>query len=203
MTSRKALKSKAWHVIKSLDKDQLVKAVALLETISSSGELKIHAFHSHLNDKPFRHCYTNIPKDCLTITQDHPTMGPTKKWIREPVPNKMKPTYVLDDSILQHGVVYHPQDYPDCVLKNSDTVLFNGINQVVYEGYVFWHRYNGAISTLYVTKEDYDQQQNKFIVALDLLKRIIPIHTLDDEIKKHIELHAMWHHQHYDTSSGE
>lgn len=198
MESRKELKEQAVKLLGQLNKKKLKRAINLLQILESDGQLLVHSFDGTVSDQ----CYTNIPNECLKITEDHLKIGPRKKYITSPILNKVTATYIFDDFIVNKGTKLNPKDLEKwgCVLKNNDQVLIRGGDRVVYEDYIFWVEYLGSIVRLYITKDDYEKYHEDyenydedlaeeryekcFIIAASLVHKIVLIEELEYELKE-------------------
>lgn len=215
-----SLINQAVQLLNELNDEKLKKIISLIQVIQSDGELVIH------NRK-----YTNIPD--LKYTLDHKNLGPREDCsdvetilTQGTIPdlkdhnlglNKITPSYIFDESILTRGTKFNPKHFKNCVFKNSD-VLIHGGSQVIYEDYVFWSEYNGTVSFLYFTKEDYEKykdnrfvdddagndaydqfqvekHKNSFTVATRDLLKIIPIENLDYELEQYRLRHGCYDYE--------
>ena len=205
-TNCQELKNQAFWLLHQLDEEKLKAAVDLLRVIKSDGQLRIHSFDGTLD----KHCYTNIPEKCLKVTKDHPKIGPHKKYLIPPIHKKMLSTYILDDSIINRGIKFNPENFQDCVLKSSDKVLIRGGDKVVYKGYIFYTYYCGYLY-LYVTKEDYEKDKDiedfvsrrktSFFVSCSDVQKIVPIKDLEYELEEYRKRYEVNRHDY--SSSGE
>lgn len=185
MESHKELNKQASKLLNGLSKKQMKDAIEILQLISSKTGLKIHSPSGMLTE-----CSTNIPNSCLTVTVNDQELGPIGEHVSISMPYKLKINKIFDNYILANGKKF-TGNIIGCVLKGDDEVLMHK-GQKVYKGFVFYSKYNGSVSTLYVTENDYENQMNGFCVATRKLQRIVPIEKLDKEIQKCKEKHIFW-----------
>lgn len=185
MESYDELKKQAVKLLNGLSKKKMRDVVEILQLIASGNGLKIHSPNGSLSE-----CSTNIPNSCLTVTINDSDLGPREEHVSIATPYEFEITKIIDNYILTNGKKF-TGDIPGYVLKGDDEVLMHK-GEKVFKGFIFYSRYNGAVSKLYVTEDDYNKEINGFCVATSKLQRIVPIEKLDKELQKCKERHEFW-----------
>lgn len=191
MESRKQLKKKTFQLINSLNKEQLNEAVELLQLISSTNKINVHL--PSLSNIKYYH--TNIGTTLLNVTINDENIG--SHQIPHDAPLKRNVTNLVHEYILNYAEKY--AESPNYVLKSINDVNFRSGDKVAYNGYVFYMKYNGSVSYLYVTEQDFLQHVNYFIISIRKTLKLVPINELAKEITLYNERYNMYNNDY--TSS--
>ncbi len=187
------LKHHAYNLINSLDETKLKATIEILQTIVNENEIKIYfpKLENCISDVQVDGFYSNIPNTLLKGYQNHNVIGPDKQSLLFETQNYNDTTLILNDYLVTYGTKFDWND-SNYILKNYDEVLFNDGDMVAYNDYIFYITYSGSISRLYVTHDDYLNEDNSFCIATRKLQRIILIENLEEELRLCKEAHGPW-----------
>lgn len=200
------MKKQAYELINSMDDKMLGSAIQLLTNLKVHNGVQI--LWGNSND-----IYASLPNTLLKVMQYDDSIGPKKKYILQSTPFKIPITAIIDDYIINNAekFVGVPDGY---VIKNNDEVLIQCGDKVIYGGYIFYAKYNGSVSHLYVSEKDLklataEEDSNKestvqkYWVGTKELQKFVLIDNLENELKLYKERHECWVEHANWTSSGE
>lgn len=177
MESFDYFKNRINFLIGEMDKHKLKDVVRILELIKSDN-LTIHS-----TDGSLRSCFTNIPLSLLNVAQNEDSIGFREDYLSHNMPNKVKIIDIIDPYIVENAekFVKIPEGY---ILKDHSEVLMNR-GKMVYKNFIFYSKYDGSFSTLYVNSVDYMNNMNGYSILTNKLFRLIPLCKLDKELEKY------------------
>jgi hypothetical protein len=201
------MKKQAYDLIDSMDDKMLSSVVELLKNFKVNNGIQI--LWGNSND-----IYASLPTTLLKIMEYDDNIGPETKYILNNTPFNIPLTKIVDDYVIDNAekFIAVPEGY---VLKKNNEVLLNGGGKVVFEGYVFYSRYNGSVSYLYVSENDLklsieeddveysDRTIKRYVVATSQLQKFVHTDNLENEFKLYKEMHEFWAESANWTSSGE
>jgi len=138
--------SQCYNLIASMDETKANDILTLLQNINSNDGIQI-LWGSH------EQIFASIPHTLLKVMEYDDNIGPKNKYILNETPFKIPITKIVDDYVLKNAEKFNevPESY---VLKKNDEVLIRCGDKVVFEGYIFYAKYNGSVSYLYVSDAD-------------------------------------------------
>ncbi len=189
MNQRSELRKKA---IRMLDQQSNIQLQTMIDIMTNG--IKLYAPEGSIYN-----CWSNIPMEIIT---DHKNIGPVHYQcipgrnlpgfeeepdyiIEAEVPpvnfhvNYVKPkmTVLVSEYIQRNAEKYVAK--PDYVLCGIEQVMLNKPGRYVYNGYIFYPRYNGYGSRLYVSEKDRENKKHGWSIATDKLKKIVHIGELE------------------------
>ena len=211
--------SQCYNLIASMDETKANDILTLLQNINSNDGIQI-LWGSH------EQIFASIPHTLLKVMEYDDNIGPKNKYILNETPFKIPITKIVDDYVLKNAEKFNevPESY---VLKKNDEVLIRCGDKVVFEGYIFYAKYNGSVSYLYVSEADLkldmidsDEESdtqfsdevpekkqkikiNKYVVITSKLQKFVLIKDLEREFRLYEEQHKFWAESANWTSSEE
>lgn len=210
MESLEKFKQQALEIINTLNVSEIETTIEVMRLIISGNGIKIH-----LSNDDSDQCSANLSNTYLIVTKNDKHIfgsagghlatdseAPENMCHISATPYQIPIENILPEYIRTNAQKFNYQLTPS-VLKSRQEVLFKTGDQVFYQNYIFYFRYNGSVALLYANKEDYLKKKNQFCVAMRLVLKIVPLNKLDQEFKSFIQRQDYWTENPSGQSSSE